>query len=176
MYVVWVCACQSSCSCFRLELPDGQMLCVKVKPTRSVKSCLEPILSRHGFPFNSMIIRLVSGEKQTKQSWKNSVHDSSVTFELFDEQKPSQVMIERVSEITEARDKSAAAGSRVKQQVQLCQSIFRVRCKVLAKRTRKSTQVFNLHFVWRPTCRGLALTVDLKLSRKSTHVFHRLAT
>ena len=51
--------------------------------------------------------------------------------------------------------------------------------KTLAKRTNK-TQAFNLRFVWPPTCvdlLGLAMTlVELEFVRKSTQVFHRLAT
>ena len=45
--------------------------------------------------------------------------------------------------------------------------------KALAKRTRKSTQVLDLRFVWPPTCvdlRRLALTL-VKYGRKQTHVF-----
>ena len=44
----------------RLELRDGVLLCVKVRPNQSVRSCLEPILSRHGLSSNQVIAHLVS--------------------------------------------------------------------------------------------------------------------
>lgn len=43
----------------RLELPDGEILCVKVKPDQSVKACLEPILYRQGLSPNHVIAHLV---------------------------------------------------------------------------------------------------------------------
>lgn len=43
----------------RLELPDGEILCVKVKPDQSVKACLEPILYRQGLSPNHVITHLV---------------------------------------------------------------------------------------------------------------------
>ncbi|XP_022801275.1 regulator of G-protein signaling 12-like isoform X3 [Stylophora pistillata] len=47
---------------FRLELPDGVILCVKVKPDQSVKACLEPILYRQGFSPTHVITHLVECE------------------------------------------------------------------------------------------------------------------
>lgn len=50
----------SSFALCRLELPDGAMLWIKVKPNQSVRTCLEPILSRQGLSSNHVITHLVS--------------------------------------------------------------------------------------------------------------------
>ena len=44
----------------RLEMPDGVTLYVKVKPSQTVRACLEPILARQGISFDHVTIHLVS--------------------------------------------------------------------------------------------------------------------
>ena len=57
---------------FRLELPDGVMLCVKVKPNQSVRACLEPILSRQGLSSDQVIAHLVRRTHLTCHVYTNS--------------------------------------------------------------------------------------------------------
>lgn len=53
----------SYCALCRLELPNGAMLWMKVKPNQTVRACLEPILSRQGLSSDHVIAHLVSAKK-----------------------------------------------------------------------------------------------------------------
>lgn len=42
-----------------MELPNGTILGIKSRPDQNVRNCVEPILRRHGLPYDSVVIHLV---------------------------------------------------------------------------------------------------------------------